>query len=230
MLIHEFVWPEERIDHIARHGVLPRDCAAHDEQRETSLHAVEKMKSKTRLPTTDSIRDLANFWDTHDLTDFDDQLEVVAEPVFERKRELGICDTSLIGRAKELEVAGMLIRNGIYVFWPLVDTGADLLATNRDASRSIPVQVKYRASGWGALDLTVSDKQRFKKPNTVIAFLVGEHAWFLPFDEWSKKHIDKKRRDHRIYVRIRENAKWLAQFKGDGGVRRAFRELLPSAA
>lgn len=23
MLIHEFIWPEERIDHIARHGVTP---------------------------------------------------------------------------------------------------------------------------------------------------------------------------------------------------------------
>lgn len=187
------------------------------------------MKSKIRLPRTDSIRELASFWDSHDLTDFEDQLEVVAEPVFERKREPEIGDTSLIGRSKELEVAGMLIRNGIYVFWPLVDTGADLLATNRDASRSIPVQVKYRATGWGALDLTLSDKQRFEKPNTIIAFLIGEDAWFLPFDKWSEKHVDTKRRDNRIYVRIRENARWLTQFKGDAGIRRAFQKLLPRA-
>lgn len=25
MLIHEFVWPQERIDHIARHGVTPEE-------------------------------------------------------------------------------------------------------------------------------------------------------------------------------------------------------------
>lgn len=191
------------------------------------------MKSKARLPTTDSIRELASFWDTHDLTDFDDQLVEVTEPVFERRCEPQISNTSLVGRAKELEVAGMLIRNGIYVFWPLVDTGADLLATNRDASRCIPVQVKYRAKGWGALDLTVSDKERFQKPNTVIAFLVGEDAWFLPFDEWDKKDVDgkhRKRRDNRVYVRIRENAKWLEKFKGEPGIQRAFRQLLPSAA
>jgi predicted phosphatase len=42
------------------------------------------MKAYT-LPHTDSIHELAEFWDTHDLTDFDDQLEEVAEPVFERK-------------------------------------------------------------------------------------------------------------------------------------------------
>ena len=38
-----------------------------------------------RLPQTDSIQELARFWDTHDLTDFEDQLEEVAEPAFERQ-------------------------------------------------------------------------------------------------------------------------------------------------
>jgi hypothetical protein len=41
------------------------------------------MKTR-RLPRTDSIRELARFWDTHDLTDFEDQLEEVTQPVFER--------------------------------------------------------------------------------------------------------------------------------------------------
>jgi hypothetical protein len=35
-----------------------------------------------RLPDTDSIDELARFWDTHDLTDFEDQLDEIAEPVF----------------------------------------------------------------------------------------------------------------------------------------------------
>ncbi len=39
------------------------------------------------IPNTDSIDLLANFWDTHDVTDFEDQLEEVAETVFERKPE-----------------------------------------------------------------------------------------------------------------------------------------------
>jgi len=36
------------------------------------------------LPKTDSIEKLAAFWDTHDLTDFDGELEEVGEPVFVR--------------------------------------------------------------------------------------------------------------------------------------------------
>ncbi len=37
-----------------------------------------------QIPETDSIEELAAFWDTHDLTDFEDQLEEVTEPVFVR--------------------------------------------------------------------------------------------------------------------------------------------------
>jgi hypothetical protein len=39
-----------------------------------------------KIPDTDSIRELAEFWDTHDVTAFDDQLERVAEPVFVRPK------------------------------------------------------------------------------------------------------------------------------------------------
>ena len=35
-----------------------------------------------RVPQTDSIQELAHFWDTHDLTDFEDDLEEVTESVF----------------------------------------------------------------------------------------------------------------------------------------------------
>jgi predicted DNA binding CopG/RHH family protein len=35
-----------------------------------------------RIPQTDSIEELAQFWDTHDLTDFEEELEEVTEPVF----------------------------------------------------------------------------------------------------------------------------------------------------
>jgi CopG antitoxin of type II toxin-antitoxin system len=44
------------------------------------------MKRKVRIPDTDSIEEMARFWDTHDATDFDDEFEEVIEPVFERKR------------------------------------------------------------------------------------------------------------------------------------------------
>jgi hypothetical protein len=36
------------------------------------------------LPKTDSISELAEFWQTHDLTDFEDELEEVMTPVFQR--------------------------------------------------------------------------------------------------------------------------------------------------
>ena len=44
---------------------------------------MEKPMKSSKLPKTDSIHELAEFWDTHDLTDFQDQLEEVPQPVFE---------------------------------------------------------------------------------------------------------------------------------------------------
>ena len=41
--------------------------------------------STSKIPQTDSIEELARFWDHHDLTDFEDQVEEVPEPVFERE-------------------------------------------------------------------------------------------------------------------------------------------------
>lgn len=37
-----------------------------------------------KIPSTDSIDELARFWDNHDLTQFEDQLEEISEPVFKR--------------------------------------------------------------------------------------------------------------------------------------------------
>ena len=45
------------------------------------------MKSE-KLPETDSIQELAQFWDTHDLSDFEEELEEVTEPTFERDMTL----------------------------------------------------------------------------------------------------------------------------------------------
>jgi hypothetical protein len=47
---------------------------------------MEKPMKKSRLPRTDSIQELARFWDTHDVTDFEEELEEVTEPVFVRHR------------------------------------------------------------------------------------------------------------------------------------------------
>lgn len=45
---------------------------------------MEEQMIDLKLPQTDSIHELAHFWDTHDLTEFEDELEEVNEPVFER--------------------------------------------------------------------------------------------------------------------------------------------------
>ena len=45
---------------------------------------------KPKLPKTDSIQELAAFWDTHDLIDFEEDLEEVARPVFVRRTAIKV--------------------------------------------------------------------------------------------------------------------------------------------
>ena len=51
---------------------------------------MEEPMNKRRLPQTDSIQELASFWDTHDVTEFEDELEEVSEPVFQRETEITV--------------------------------------------------------------------------------------------------------------------------------------------
>ena len=57
------------------------DRAPDDEQGAATVQEMERPMRRQRIPQTDSIRELAEFWDTHDVTDFDDELEEVTEPV-----------------------------------------------------------------------------------------------------------------------------------------------------
>jgi pyrroloquinoline quinone (PQQ) biosynthesis protein C len=45
---------------------------------------------KARLPKTDSIKRLASFWDSHDLTEFSEELEEVTESVFVRRTAIKV--------------------------------------------------------------------------------------------------------------------------------------------
>jgi hypothetical protein len=46
-----------------------------------------------KMLKTDSIQELAAFWQRHDLTDFEDELEEVPGPVFQRAHVVGVALT-----------------------------------------------------------------------------------------------------------------------------------------
>jgi hypothetical protein len=78
---------------------------------------MEETMRNQRIPETDSIEQLSAFWDTHDLTDFEDQLEEVTEPIFARGKP-SIVEISLnpsevqklkrIARSEGIEEASLL--------------------------------------------------------------------------------------------------------------------------
>lgn len=76
----------------------------------------------TNIPNTDSISELATFWNTHDLTDFEDELEDVHEAVFERPPEetvtihLPAGDVEVVKRMAQAKGVGyaVLIREWVF--------------------------------------------------------------------------------------------------------------------
>ncbi len=62
--------------------------------------------SESQLPQTDSIRELAEFWQAHDLADFEEELEEVSKSVFDRDREMQVPFTS-----SEIEVLKDMARS-----------------------------------------------------------------------------------------------------------------------
>ena len=56
-----------------------------------------------RIPDTDSIEELSRFWDTHDLTDFENQMEEVRTPVFARRKEATVAIALTLKEAEALK-------------------------------------------------------------------------------------------------------------------------------
>ena len=59
----------------------------------------------TQIPQTDSISELVRFWDSHDVTELEDELEEVTEPIFVRREKDGLVvplGAAELGRLREL--------------------------------------------------------------------------------------------------------------------------------
>ena len=66
-------------------GRIHSNITKSDTKGKTEIQKMDKQMNNLKIPQTDSIKELTNFWDRHDLTDFEDQLEEVNEQVFEKQ-------------------------------------------------------------------------------------------------------------------------------------------------
>ena len=82
--------------------------------------AVKRPMNAPRMPRTDSIEELARFWDTHDVTDSDEELEEVTEPVFERGTSMEVrLEPEEIDRVKQIAETQGLSNNDLIRKWIL---------------------------------------------------------------------------------------------------------------
>lgn len=142
--------------------------------------------------------------------------------------------TLLIGKAKELYVATLLVAEHLHVYFPLVDNGFDLLVTSNDGKTFLPVQVKYKNTRTG-FSLKRADSDQFVNANAVIVFGEGtaelDNFYFFPAKEWKEWAKDRARGDGKLVVYLSDaNARvWAAQFRGGAGIKRAFESVLTNS-
>lgn len=144
-------------------------------------------------------------------------------------------DTSLLGRAKELHAASILIANKVYVYQPLVDNGFDLLASNRTGTQFIPVQVRFKSKRTG-FTIEQDELEKFQQAGAVLAFcslspIPGDGVktdetifWFVGIEEFIK--AARQRGDGKHVVTWSEypgHKDWL----GKDGIAKAFKAVLP---
>ena len=132
----------------------------------------------------------------------------------------------------ELQIAENLTRAGIYVSLPLLDCGADLIVTDKDHKKFIAVQVKgYKKES--SIVLTRKAQNNYKDRNFILAFVVesgkGSGTYYISYSEWDRLAVDRKRADGKRYIKLGDKAR-VEKYRGDRGLKRAFRKLLPAGA
>lgn len=153
---------------------------------------------------------------------------ILAPPVRFKIQYKEMSATSLIGKSKELYVASLLVAKNLHVYFPLVDTGFDLVAVSPDGKQFLPIQVKYKQLRTG-FTLSRRDCEKFRNCDAVLAFGSGkadiESFYFFPSKVWAKKAEDRRRADDKVVVYLSEHEKWAEKYKGNVGLELAFRKV-----
>ncbi|MBQ4889391.1 hypothetical protein J8L86_05995 [Shewanella sp. MMG014] len=122
-----------------------------------------------------------------------------------------------IGASQELDLASKLTSEGIIVSTPLVDIGVDLIASNKDFSNSIPIQVKYKSVERNIF-FTGKEIDSYNSKNVYIAYYLAQESWFMPFSKFLElAERPEGRKDRAGYIKVKDKSTELAQYKGKQG-------------
>lgn len=134
-----------------------------------------------------------------------------------------------IGKSYELLVAKNLTEKGIIVSMPLIDNGADLIATNQDFTKVVPIQVKKKEHERNIF-FKGKEIEQYKNRNIYIAYFLRDSSWYIPFDDgFLQMATITNRRDQAGYISISDNAnnEELLQYKDENGFNKLVSIIMP---
>lgn len=107
------------------------------------------------------------------------------------------------GKGCELELARELTQEGVVVSTPLVKVGVDLLASDSEFKRTIPIQVIYKSQESNLFFSKNEFTTYLNIDDLYVAYFLNNSQWYIPF-EIIKTHItDNKRDDGAVYIKLK---------------------------
>jgi hypothetical protein len=125
---------------------------------------MEEPMNTSRLPRTDSIQELASFRDTHDVTEFDEELEDVSERVFERDVDITVqLKTDAAKAVREMAKLRGVPDSELICEWILEKiAGSDVVAALASRLASYPETGDY--------PFLIGDAETFERMNAAAEF------------------------------------------------------------
>jgi|GEM_PF-3638941 hypothetical protein len=126
-------------------------------------------------------------------------------------------DNLFTGAKYELLLASRLTEKGIIVSAPLIDIGVDLIASNRNFSNSLPIQVKFKSTEKNIF-FTGKEIDSYSPKNVYIAYFLGDSEWYMPF----KTFLDlaerpPHRKDRAGYIKIKDKKEQIETYHNERG-------------
>jgi predicted AAA+ superfamily ATPase len=127
-------------------------------------------------------------------------------------------NTTRIGASYEYWLASELLKRGLWVSIPLVDTGVDLLVHNDDYSQTVAIQVKYKKDEKNIF-LRGRESDSYEKKNVILAYFLKDAKYYIPMKEFLRLAVrNENRKDKAVCITVKDHRVELSKFEGDSGL------------
>lgn len=132
---------------------------------------------------------------------------------------------TFIGTSYELHLASQLTKEGVIVSMPMVDIGVDLIVTDQNFSKCLPIQVKSKSQEKNIF-LNKKEALSLSEKKPYLVYYLKDESYFLPYEIFAKLAIKAShRKDEPTFIKVNDNTAELAAYKDALGLKKLIEEI-----